>query len=84
MSKRRHIRDEGHVRIILRDGGWIEVGHVTKKICIVRDKNDDGALIDPTLFERLEKAGLIKRKKSTSGFATWAASSSLLSSETPS
>ena len=84
MSKVRHIRDEGHVRILLRQGGWIEAGRVTKKVCVVRDKNDPGDLIDPIIFDRLEKAGLLKRNKASPGLQTWGASSSLLASEKPS
>ncbi len=84
MTKTRAIRDEGLVRIILRAGGWLEVGRRTKKVYAVRDKNDDGALVDQIVFHRLEKGGLIKRKKISTGLATWMASPALLSSETPS
>lgn len=84
MTKRRQIRDEGNVRIILREGGWLEIGRKTKKIYAVRDKNDGGALVDQLVFERLEKAGLIKRKKLSTGLATWTATPALLSSEKPS
>ena len=47
----------------------------------VRDNNDPGDLIDRTIFERLEKAGLIKLKRSSSRLAMWVASPSLLASE---
>lgn len=81
MRKARPIRDEALIRGLLLGGAWLEFGRITKRVHVVRDKNDPGDLVDKSVFERLEKANLIKRGKISQGITIWTASAELLSSK---